>query len=295
MSAALTLGFAIPFALVLVVLLVVVVLIDRNDEADPQGRRPFAAYAFVIVFLTLFTALFAVTATTNSLMHIVIDDSSSSEARQAATPPDSFSFNGSSQSDSASGTISVGPPGTAHRAFTYGSDRGSDDARWRDVVRAGLLAAIAIAVLVFHAGMARRAAEDASAAGGRARRIYYAYLYATMALAVIVIIGAATAFGYAVFKVLAPGVASASGIGKRKHAVPDLVTTAVLLGGAGLIFRYHFRRRPTDGRQVVAALPAPPPPPAPPEPQAPAPPPRRPVKRATAVKKSAPRRSSRTE
>lgn len=293
MGAALTLGFAIPFALVLVVLLVVVVLIDRNDEADPQGRRPFAAYVFVIVFLTLFTALFSVTATTNSLMHIVIDDSSSSEARQV-TPPQNFSFNGSSESVSGSGSISVGPSGSTIHSFTTSTgERGSDDARWRDAVRAGLLAAIAIAVLVFHSGMARRAAEDASAAGGRARRIYYAYLYATMALAVIVIIGAATAFGYAVFKVLAPGVASTSGIGKRKHAVPDLVTTAVLLAGAGLIFRSHFRRRPTDGPQVVAALPAPPPPP-PPEPEAPSPP-RRPAKRATATKKAAPRRSSRTE
>ena len=292
MSAALTLGFAIPFALVLVVLLVVVVLIDRSDEADPQGRRPFAAYAFVIVFLTLFTALFAVTATTNSLMHIVIDDSSSSEARQAVPlPSQSFSASGSNGS-SEGGSISIGPSGGAVRSFSTSDDRGSDDARWRDVVRAGLLAAVAVAVLLFHAGMARRAAEDAGAAGGRARRIYYAYLYATMALAVIVIIGAATAFGYAVFKVLAPGVASTSGIGKRKNAVPDLVTTAVLLAGAGLIFRYHFSRRPTDGGRAVAALPPPPPPP---EPEAPAPPPRRPAKRATAARKSAPRRSSRTE
>ena len=292
MSAALTLGFAIPFALVLLVLLVVVVLVDRNDEADPQGRRPYAAYVFVILFLTLFTALFAVTATTNSLMHIVVDDGSSSEARQAVpTPIQGFS---SSQSGD-QGFVSIGPSGPVSSSGTFRVDRGSDDARWRDVVRAGLLAAIAIVVLVFHAGMARRAADEAGAAVGRARRIYYAYLYATMALAVIVIIGAATSFGYAVFKVLAPGVASTSGIGKRKNALPDLVTTAVLLAGAGLIFSYHFRRRPTDGGQAVAALPPPPPPAPEPEPAAFAPPPRRPAKRATAAKKSAPRRSSRTE
>ena len=291
MSAALTFAFLVPFALIVLVLLVVVVLVDRHDDLDPEGRRPFAAYVFVVVFLTLFTTLFAVAAMVSSLVHLAVDDDGSSASQRVPSSIQSFTSNGS--------TIASGSGESAPSGEITVTSHDSDDARTRDAVRAGLLAAAAGAALVFHLGMARQLADDPDKVESRAGRIYHAYLYAAMALAVIIAVGAATALGYAVFKVIAPGVASPSGVGKRKSALPDLATSIVLLAGAGSIFLYHFRRRPGGGAGPVPALPpapdgfAPPPEPEPDvEPLAPRP---RPAKKAPGAKKSAVRRPSRAE
>ena len=288
MNAPLTFAFLVPFALLVLLLLVVVVLVDRRDDLDPEGRRPFAAYVFVVVFLTLFTVLFALASMVGSLVHLAVGDDGGRESRRAPT--------GETVTQGASGTITSGSSDESRPEITL-SSRDSDDAHIRDAVRAALLAAAAGGVLFFHLGMARRAAEDPHVGAGRARRIYYAYLYAAMALAVIIVVGAATGFGYGVFKVIAPGVASPSGVGERKQALPDLAVSLVLLAGAALIFLYHFRRRPTDGARPVAALPPPPDafaPPSEPEP-GPAPTPRRPARKAPAAKKTTTRRSNRAE
>jgi hypothetical protein len=284
MSAGLTFGFAVPFALILLVLLVVVVLVDRRDDLDPEGRRPFAAYVFVVVFLTLFTTLFALAAMVGSLVHLAIGDGS--RESRGATPTQNFTVNGSTVTSEAgqSGPIELRTSSDA------------DDAHIRDAVRAGLLAAAAGGVLFFHLGMTRRAADDPAGAGP-ARRIYHAYLYAAMALAVIILVGAATAFGYGIFKVIAPGVASPSGVGERKTALPELATTAVLVAGALLIFLSHFRRRPNGGGPVAALPPGPDAfaPPPPPEPEPEPPPVKRPARKAPAAKKTTTRRTSRAE
>ena len=291
-SAALTFAFLVPFALIVLVLLVVVVLVDRHDDLDPEGRRPFAAYVFVVVFLTLFTTLFAVAAMVSSLVHLAVDDDGSSQSDRVSSSTQTFTANGS--------TITTGSGSSSPGGEIALSSHDSDDAHIRDAVRAGLLAATAGAVLVFHLGMARRVADDSDSGGPRAGRIYHAYLYAAMALAVIIAVAAATALGYAVFKGIAPGVASPSGVGKRKNALPDLATSIVLLAGAGLIFLYHFRRRPADGAGAAPALPPAPdgfaPPPEPePEPEREPAPPRRSASKAPASRKSAPRRGARRE
>jgi hypothetical protein len=295
MSAALTFGLLVPFALIVLVLLVVVVLVDRRDDLDPEGRRPFAAYVFVVVFLTLFTTLFALAAMVGSLVHIAIGDGGSRQSR-GATTTQTFTVNGSTVSGE-----SGGDGVTSSNSTESSSD--ADDAHIRDAVRAGLLAAAAGGVLFFHLGMARRAAEDPALGAGQARRIYHAYLYAAATLAVIIVVGAATAFGYGIFKVIAPGVASPSGVGERKNALPDLAASGVLVAGAVFIFLYHFRRRPNGGGAAIAALPpapdafAPPPEPEPePEPEPPPPAPaKRPARKAPAAKKTPTRRASRAE
>jgi len=281
MSSAITFAFLVPFALIVLVLLVVVVLVDRRDDLDPDGRRPFAAYVFVVVFLTLFTTLFALAAMVGSLVHIGVGDDGSRQSRGTTTAP-TFTVNGSTA------TGDSGGDGVTSSDLTESSSD-ADDAHIRDAVRAGLLAAAAGGVLFFHLGMARRAADDPAVGAGRARRIYHGYLYAATTLAVIILVGAATAFGYGIFKVIAPGVASPSGVGERKNALPDLAATAVLVAGAALIFLSHFRRRPNGGGGAVAALP-----PAP-EPESPPPPVKRPARKAPATKKTTTRRTSRAE
>ena len=286
MSAALTFGFAVPFALILLVLLVVVVLVDRRDDLDPEGRRPFAAYVFVVVFLTLFTTLFALAAMVGSLVHLATSDDDTKESQNTPSA-ETFTAQGPS-----------GPIVSDPSRDTTLTD--ADDAHIRDAVRAGLLAAAAGGVLFFHLGMARTAAEDSVARAAPARRVYHAYLYAATTLAVVIVVGAATAFGYGIFKVIAPGVASSSGVGKRTSGLPDLSASAVLIAGAAFIFSYHFRRRPNGVRGAVAALPPAPdafaPPPAPaPEPEPPGPPAKRPARKAPAAKKTASRRTRRAE
>jgi hypothetical protein len=287
MSAALTFGLLVPLTLIVLVLLVVVVLVDRRDDLDPDGRRPFAAYVFVVVFLTLFTTLFALASMVGSLVHLAVGDDGSSASRRAATTQ-------TSSGNDSTITLNGGDGETSSQADS--SD--ADDAHIREAVRAGLLAAAAGGVLFFHLGMARRAADDPAVGAGPARRIYHAYLYAATALAVIIVVGAGTALGYAIFKVIAPGVASSSGVGERKDALPDLAASAVLVAGAAFIFLYHYRRRPNIGGGAVAALPPAPdafaPPPGP-EPERPSPQSKRPVRRAPAAKKTTTRRTSRAE
>jgi hypothetical protein len=281
-SAALTFSFVVPLVLIALVLLVVVVLVDRRDDADPAGKRPYAAYVFVVVFVALFTVLFSVTAMVGSLAHLAVDDNGGG-GRAGNRFEISQDFSGSGEVSSSFGSSSSSDVPTLRSRTS--SD--SDNAHIRDAVRAGLLAAAAAAVLWFHIGLARPLVDELDVTAGPARRVYNAYLYATTTLAVIVVVGGATAFGYAVFKVLAPGVASGSGVGDRKDAVPDLVAAAVLTAGAALIFLYHYRRRPSA--PVAALPPAPLPPPPPP------PPPERAARPAPAAKKAAPRRPRRTE
>src|SRR5947209_20540790 len=102
MSATLALGFLVPLALIILVLLVVVVLVARRDDLDPEGRRPFAAYVFVVVFLTLFTVLFALASMVGSLVHLAVGDDGAREVRQQATT--TFGVNGVNGSVSSSGS-----------------------------------------------------------------------------------------------------------------------------------------------------------------------------------------------
>jgi hypothetical protein len=271
LSGAIAFSLLLPVALVILVILVVVVLVGGRDEPDPGGRRPYSAYVLVVTFLALFTILFAMSAMVTSLVHLTVSD----DTEEAVSSSSSSDFSVSTDEESTT-TEESGPS----------SD--PDDGHIRDAVRAGLLAAAAGAVLAFHLARARELVEEADA--GPARRVSMSYLYSATTLAVIVLVVAAVGFGYGVFQVIAPGVASDSGVGKRTTAIPDLAGTAVLAAGAAAIFLAHWRRRP--GASTFAAptpaLPPPAPPPAPPEPA-------RPVRRGATAKKVAPRRPRRPE
>ena len=238
----------VPLALVVVVLLVLVILVPRRDEPDPDGRRPYAAYVFFVTFLALFTALFALFAFANAAMHLAIsDDGSSSEARQTIQLNTRNPVTGEVSSD-------------AGHSSSSSESSDADDAHIRAMVRAGLILLAAAAVLWFHVGLARRLHDEAGFAGGPAWRLYNAYLFATMALAVIVVVAAFVIVGYAIFHLVAPGVASPSGVGKRSRSLPDLVSGLVLGAGAVGIFLYHWQRRVPEAVAVEPPEPLPPPP-----------------------------------
>jgi len=269
-STALTFSFLVPLGLIVLVLLVVVILAQHRDEPDPTGRRPYAAYVFFVTFLALFTVLFALFAFVSSLMRIAVSDESSSNALQRRT----FTYGNGTQSFTAQAPRG-GP-------LTFLSDRGSDDPHIRGAVRAGIVGVVAGAVLLFHVGWARALADELTLEGSPAVRVYYAYLYAVCPFAVIVGVGGAVTFGNSLFRVIAPGVASGGGAGKRSAGVPDLVAGVVLTAGAAAIFLYHWRRSPGS---FTRALPGGPPPP--PELEPTPPPPRRTTARRTSTSGSA--------
>jgi len=273
------LAFVFAAALILVIFLVVVVLAYRRDDPDPTGKRPYAAYVFFVSFLALFTVLFALFAMVGSLMHIAIDTNGNEEAvqlrRQVATVGSQSNAFGTSDGANARGSVTFG---TSTRANP--GDNGTDDADIRAAVRAGIVVLVAGAVLWYHALRARRLADDPTLAGSPAWRIYQAYLHAVCAFAVIVAVIGAIAVLYSLFRVLAPGIASSSGVlGKRTHALPDLVAGIVLTAGAAIIFLAHWQRSPGFGSLILgppAALPPAPPEPSPATEPPPAPRPRRP-------------------
>jgi len=267
MTTAVTLSLLVPLGLVVLILLVVVILAQHRDESDPTGRRPYAAYLFFVTFLALFTVLFAVFALVSSLMHIAVSDDSGVRA----VSRQSFTFgNGTTQSFSAQGG-EIGQSDNGNPTPRL-SERGADDPHIRGAVRAGIVGVVAGAVLLFHVGRARELADELLLEGSPAVRVYHAYLYAVCAFAVIVGVGGAVAVGYSLFRIIAPGVASGSGVGKRSAGLPDLVSGAALTAGAVAIFLYHWRRSPGS---LTRALPGGPPPPPELEPTPPPPPPPR--------------------
>jgi hypothetical protein len=274
-STALTLSLLVPVGLIVLVLLVVVILAQHRDEADPSGRRPYATYVFFVSFLALFTVLFSVFAMVSSLMHIAVSEDSRSNALQRRT----YTYGtGTTQSFSAQGN-EIGQSGQSEDGSPGApllSDRGSDDPHIRGAVRAGIVGVVAGAVLLFHVGRARALADDLGLEVSPTRRVYHAYLYAACAFAVIVGVGGAITVGYSLFRIIAPGVASASGVGKRSAGLPDLVSGAALTAGAVAIFLFHWRRTPASS---VAALGGGPPPPPELEPPPPPPTARRTTKR----------------
>jgi hypothetical protein len=272
MTTAFTLSLLVPLGLIVLILLVVVVLAQHRDEPDPPGRRPYAAYVFFVTFLALFTVLFALFAFVSSLMHIAVSGDGSSNALQRRT----FTYGNGTQSFSAQGN-QIGQSGSSQDGSSVTgvlSDRGSDDAHIRGAVRAGIVGVVAGAVLLFHVGRGRALADELLLEGSPAVRVYHAYLYAACAFAVIVGVGGAVTVGYSLFRIIAPGVANTSGVGKRSAGVPDLVSGAVLTAGAAAIFLYHWRRSPGSFTRTRPGSPPPPPEPVPTPP--PSAPPRRP-------------------
>src|SRR5437667_11715252 len=140
MTTALTLSLLVPLGLIVLVLLVLVILAQHRDEADPAGRRPYAAYLFFVTFLALFTVLFSVFALVSSLMRIAVSDNSS-RSEAGSTIQLSPSQNGFGVDN--------------FRQTLRSSDSGSDDPHIRGAVRAGIVGVVAGAVLLFHVGRAR--------------------------------------------------------------------------------------------------------------------------------------------
>lgn len=200
--------------LALLVLLIVAIAGGRN-EPDPGGERPAALYYAAVLFVTLFTAVFAVFGVGASLMklstHHDRGDEMGYSSRQSVTI----------RGDGTERMIPIpseGPfPG---QPLLRGSHRGEHDDDWANALRAGVVAVIAIGVFGFHDQ--RRRTVRFGPIGDRVRRTF---LYAVSFVAVVIFVVAAGVALYAVIQMITPGVTSA---GTRADA-------AVHFGQAGLL------------------------------------------------------------
>ncbi len=135
------LAFLFPVAFLAVIVLVVASLVRSREEPDPQGRRPFAVYLLVIMFVSLF----ALVGSVQQIVSTLVD-----EAVGTSDVPGSFGL-GVAQVESSGSIppegISSLPQGTA----TYGSDRSVLAPTLQGLISALLAAGI----FVFHAGRLR--------------------------------------------------------------------------------------------------------------------------------------------
>jgi hypothetical protein len=259
-------GLLVPVLLLGVLVLAIASAAGARGEPDPDGERPFALYLAAVAFVAIFLALGAFSAIAGSAVDAGLGD------------------DGPSFSDTT--TIGIGAGGfeTPDPILpdSFGDQR--DNERIRTIVIAGLILAASGALFLWHDG---RLGEFRRAGRGPGWRTAQTSGYLICFLALLAAFGAVVVFGYAVFQMLAPGVA---GVSERKDGVQPAVVSALVGAAAAGIFAYHWGRldRRGEGRSRLAETVAPlPPPPAPPPP--PEPPPLVPVRRQRPLRGTEPR------
>jgi hypothetical protein len=212
-------AWAIP---VLVVALILILVADRRGD-DAAGYRTPARYLGAACFLAVFLTLFSTFGVVAQLSRFVISHDRGSSLDVGA---ESFSsFGGRSLGDRL--------------------DEQSDNAIWRGTVQFGLLAVASAGVLVFH----RRKRDALRAAPGflesGASRADHAYLYTACFVAVFLVLFAAFAGVYGLFKVVAPGVASVGGgASERERGIAQAISFGALALGSLAVFVLHWREVP---------------------------------------------------
>ncbi|HUQ63962.1 MAG TPA: hypothetical protein VM121_09415 [Acidimicrobiales bacterium] len=273
-------SFIFPVGAIALIVLVVAAVSGRG-EPDPTGRRPYAAYLFVLSFLALFTLVFAGFAMVSSLVDLATRDSDDSiefEDSSGSTDSDSSGSVTGFIRDPETGEI-IPSRGSQSEAELSSFDDEQDNENIRSAVQSGLVTLIAGLVLAFHAGKALRLVDEPGFLESPSRRLYQGYLYAVCFVTMLTALGALAAAGYGGFKAVAPGIAASGGDDETREGLAELASSGFLALAALLIFSYHWRRAervlsPPGATAVETAIPpaprlppSPPPPPPPPPPE----------------------------
>jgi hypothetical protein len=244
--------------LVLIVVLGLIILGVANggsgrQEPDPTGRRPYAIYLVSVTFVALQVLVFSATAVVSALVRIPLGDEVSVDAFGVTVAPEAVS---------GSGTATIAPPGSAGQPSPDPTltespppqpspvevppprptpiDRFVADTRHvREAMQAGLIAIVALLVLLFHARRLRDLTKEPAFAEGPARRAFQAYLYAVCFVSVLTALGAAAAASIGLVNLIAPETA---GEFERNSGIRQFVTGAFLVLASSAVFRFHWRR-----------------------------------------------------
>jgi hypothetical protein len=249
-----------PVLLLGVLVLAIASAAGGRNEPDPEGERPHALYLAAVAFVTLFLSLGAFTTIVSSAVDAGLGDDGPSATTVDRVTIGSSGFEGDFE-----------PP---EPVFSSGSGDERDNERIRTIVIAGIMLAVAGSLFLWHE---RRLAEFRLGRRGPGWRTAQTAGHVVCFLALLVALGAVVTFGYAIFEMLAPGVA---GIAERDDGLQPAIVSAVVAVAAAGIFVYHWPRlhhaRP-GGTSYLAEVvdPLPPPTDVPPPPPPPPTPPRR--------------------
>jgi hypothetical protein len=208
--------FAVGFAEVIVLVVVIAGAIGGRNEPDPGGERPLAIYlaaAAVVATFTIFAGVGLVAEAVNNLA-----EENSSFASSVDFGEDDF-FG-------------------SEAPLTSDDDDAERNAEITDLILGLIVLGVGGGVLAFHDPKQRQLAQNSDGPGLRVAE-KAAYILCFSALVAIVV--AAAMFVYGAYGAIAPGVA---GIGDRDEALRDLITPVALLVTAIGIFVVNWRRVP---------------------------------------------------
>lgn len=162
-----------PLLFLVLALLVATAVVSGRSVPDPGHKRLTATYLCAVLFLSLFTALFAASQGVGSLLAMAGGDDV--EARGVRLSP-SFDENG--EPDFGSQLLDEEPE--------------SDEEKVGDAVNALVLALVAGGVLVYHRGKLIELEEEEGFREGPAAPVFLTYLYATSIVALVALVVGAT-------------------------------------------------------------------------------------------------------
>lgn len=222
-------SFLSPLFGLILLLIVAVAIGSTRRQPDPQGRRLTATFLCVVLFLSLFTALFAATAAMGSFMDLTrTDDEVSFDIGADDGGGDFEDFEGEEEGD-------------------FPDDDGggsSDEDAVGDAVQALLVAAVAVGVLLYHRRRLIELTEEEGFRDGPAATVFSAYLYTTSLLGLVAFVVGASMALYGFAQVVAPGALSSDEADfVREEGGRQLFTGAFLALAALAIVVVHQRER----------------------------------------------------
>lgn len=245
-------GF-LDIALVAVVA-VVLLAIAGKSEPDPLRERPTAIYLSAVMLVGVGLLLVATFLTANGLVELTdtsptgFDGFESSETVEVE-PRNPF--------DDGIGSRGPRPLIRPGPAFEQGSANHDDDIS--QVIGGLIAAAVALAVIRFHAPKLQEVVDNSSGPGAR---VYARGLYIACGVTLVTALGAASVVVYSVYGMIAPDTA---GPGEVTDALRTFLSAAALAAAAGYVFHRCWTRSEDLAavvRASVGTATAPPPAPA---------------------------------
>jgi chromate transport protein ChrA len=229
--------FLVPLLFIAVLVVGAVGMGSRRD-ADPTGRRPLAIYLLSVIFVALVTALISLTAIAGAGARLVVG---SSQGGNGGCLTNEF------------GEVTC-PPGGSSGNFGFQSTSQNDNPQWVQLAQSGMALIAALLVLAFHGRKAKELAHEPQFLESAAVRAFSTYMYAMCFVTLLLLVGAAIAAFYGLFRVVAPGT---TGLGdpaiERDGGIVQLVTAGTLALASLFVFRDHWGR---TSRLVRPSVPA---------------------------------------
>jgi hypothetical protein len=243
------LAAAVPVGLVV---LGIVALVGNRGQDDPAGQRATAVYFGVVLFLTLFTVLFAGTAAVGTAASFLVP----AEDRDGPTWDSWTGYEPGLGVVYEDGFPVEDGPGD-RRCFPDCEVPDEvldevDDATVRETVTAGLIALPAAAILLFHLRRRRGLLASEGFVGSPAWRADRVFLHLVCIVALAAAAFAVAALVYDLFRVVAPDITSTrlTRASERERGVADGLAMGLLALGAAAIFFAHWSQLSGEGNPL---------------------------------------------